>query len=237
MTTEKAFDLAIESIKIRQDLQGGEKNKAIAAIKAAQKKDIYKNWNKKEIIKVLKEFEVKNNRPPNVGDLITYGMPKALTIRSYFGVNASVFLKQLFPESAKASIKKPVRKYDLIFKSEQEWKQCFVNELKNMNHLSMINGKLYNLNRRKESPAWETIARHIGAANWSELIQKTGTARYTKKKPTARNFTIVSESPSMNQMAELLKEKQELNQDLYNILYTKTENQTTEFKNKYLNNA
>ena len=51
------------------------------------------------IIEALIKYKRRTVRAPNITNLTQTGMPKSVTIQTYFGMKASLFLKQLFPEN------------------------------------------------------------------------------------------------------------------------------------------
>ena len=51
------------------------------------------------IIEALIKYKRRTVRAPNITNLTQTGMPKSVTIQTHFGMKASLFLKQLFPEN------------------------------------------------------------------------------------------------------------------------------------------
>ena len=88
--------------------------------------------------------------------------------------------------------------------TEDDWINCFREQF-NKNIDEGISSKKYNLLRDKNTPTWETIARHCGVFGWKELMKKAQ-VQYPERIETVETLTITSiSSPSLEKYENLAK--------------------------------
>lgn len=221
LSTCQAIQIAIDSVGAREDLPPKTREEAVEILKRISSRDWYVQWDKKTIIAALEEFKRRNGKAPTVSNLTETGMPKSLTIKTHFHMNASLLLKQLFPENrdTKNDINKRMNIYG--FKNEEDWLECFRTQF-NKNIENGISSKKYDLIRDDGTPTWNTIARRCGCTTWTELMEKAGVKYMRKGSHTARSVHIRRiTSPTLERLESINKQKKKLNKELYEILSKK----------------
>ena len=218
LSTEKAIILGIESIELRTDIPPKTKEQAICLLRSLEKSDWHKSWDKESVIKALKDYKERTGRAPTVTNLKEHGMPKSVTIYSLFHISPSLLLKRLFPENINLRYVNPEIFNPFGFDSEEDWLSCFIEQF-NKNKHKGINCRQYNILRDKNTPTRETIARHCGLSSWAELMKKAGVEYPEKKRQIAQRLYVSdAKSPIVEQLKELTRERERLNNELLQIL-------------------
>ena len=214
----ESVNIAIESIRQRDDLLPSVKDAVIRTLDNISQRDYYVHWTKDSIIEALRDYKRRTGRAPTVTNLTETGMPKSLTIQTHCGMKASLFLKQLFPENRPTKQDVSMRYNPYGFETVDDWLECFA--LQFMKHIDGICAKKYNIARDEGTPTWETIARHCQCANWKELMDKAGVEYKKKVKNATQIYVSDAGSPLIDKFEKLTKERQRLNQELFEIFGT-----------------
>lgn len=220
LATTQAIQIGIESIEIRDDIPSKTKQQAIKLLQSLEQADWHKGWDEESIIQTLQDYKKRTGIAPTVTSLKEYGMPKSVTIRSYFHMSPSLFLKRLFPENQKMRHVNPCLSNPFGFKTEADWLNCFIEQF-NKHKADGMSSRKYNILRDKDTPTWDTIARHCGVPTWSSLMEKTG-VEYPKKIKTAKSIYIANTtSPTIERLEAINKQREIFNTELYDLLTAK----------------
>lgn len=220
LTTTQALQIGIESIEIRDDIPPKTKQLTIELLQSLEKADWHKGWDEESIIKALQDYKERTGIAPTVTSLKEYGMPKSVTIRSYFHMSPSLFLKRLFPENQKMRHVNPQLSNPFGFKAEADWLNCFIEQF-NKHKAEGMSSRKYNILRDQDTPTWDTIARHCGLSTWTSLMEKAG-VEYPNKTKTAQSLFIANAtSPTIERLEAINKQREIFNTELYDILTEK----------------
>lgn len=215
-TTNAAIKIAIESIQIRPDLTEKTKENAVHLLENLLNRDWYGKWDKESIVAALMAYKEEHGVAPTTTNLKEFGMPKTLTIETYFGVKASAFLKHLFPENRNDRRKKPTN--DFGFTTKEQWLSCFVEQF-DKHKGDSIDSKTYDQRRDYGTPSWSTIARYCGLSRWTDLIEMSGVKRPKKKTKNAEHIYIKdATSPLVEKLERLVQRREELNAEFFEML-------------------
>ena len=78
----ESVNIAIESIRQRDDLLPSVKDAVIRTLDNISQRDYYVHWTKDSIIEALRDYKRRTGRAPTVTNLTETGMPKSLSISS-----------------------------------------------------------------------------------------------------------------------------------------------------------
>lgn len=212
----ESVNIAIASVRQRDDLSPSVKNAVIQTLDNISQRDYYVRWTKESIIEALRDYKRRTGRAPTVTNLTETGMPKSVTIQTHCGMKASLFLKQLFPENRPTKQAVALRYNPYGFETMDDWLECFTIQF--TKHIDGMCAKKYNIVRDEGTPTWETIARHCQCANWKELMEKAG-VEYSKNKVQNVTQLYVADagSPLITKFEKLNEERRQLNQELFEI--------------------
>lgn len=214
----KAVEFAVDSVRKNKDLTATQKDETIKLLKNLSKRDYFIKWDKEKIITVLKDYKERTGLTPTVTTLSEPGMPKGITIQSFFHVKPSLFLKQLFPENRKT---RPDKMYTNVygFNCDEAWLNCFREQFKKTGCTS---AKAYNSLRDKDTPTWDTIARYLKIDGWKALMEYAG-VEYPRKKIVNVEHPIIYDgfSPIVTKLEALNLEREKLNKELLDIYNVK----------------
>ena len=217
LSIEKAIDLAMESIELRDDIPPGTKQCAISGLKSLKQRDYYKKWDKDKIISKIKEWTEENGRVPKSPNFNEFGMPHHATVRKHFGITPAALDKRLYPELT-------TTRYEPNpwgFVTNEDWICCFREQF--TKHSDKIaSERMYDGLRDKNTPCAGTILRHCNIANWNDLLKAAG-VKYQKKKKkiTASDADIKltdSYSPTLAKVEALNQERDRHLQELYEVV-------------------
>lgn len=199
VNTIKALEIAISAI---QELPESQENKeAIAKLRKIMHQDRYVHWTKELVFERLDKWKVEHNRNPTVTNLVEYDMPKPTTIQRLFDMKAGAFFSIYYPSKNKKAKK---NKYSM--KSRQEWIDDFITQF---NEIKPKSANEYNAKRNESTPVWNTIAKYLNVATWTELVKITGVDINSLRIQEAyhsRQYTVNSTSPLYDKLEQLLTE-------------------------------
>ena len=218
ISTEKAIQIGIESIRQRDDIPPKTKEQALKLLGKLEQADWYKSWTKETIIAALNDYKERTGRAPTVTNLKEHGMPKSVTIRSVFNMSPSLLLKRLFPENRTLKVVNPELSNPFGFETQDDWLNCFIEQF-NKHKKEGMSSKTYNCLRDKGTPAWDTIANHCKISGWNELMKKAK-VKYVKKPREAVHNIYISDatSPLVEKLNALNEERKRLNQEFFDFV-------------------
>lgn len=219
LSYEDAINYAIEAVKRDTILPDGRKSDTLYKLNRLMKQVPYVIWDKESIIAALKNFEKDQGRPPRVSDLKERSMPKEVTIRNIFHMEAKTLLKELFPQERKHSNTRRTSFYP--YKTEEEWLECFRTQFNKHIRGKYKSGDWYDVLKDENTPTKTTIAKFCKVAGWKELMKKAG-VQYDFKSETAKEIKIVdTTSISLEKMKELNEERSRMNSEILELLAKK----------------
>lgn len=209
ISIKEALHIAINALE--QQPQTSKNKQAIKLLSNLTSRECFVHWNKSNIISTLNKWIEKHHRIPTVRDLTETGMPKAGTIQKHFNLSASVFLKQqyghLYP-------KQEIRN-EYGFTCKDDWIECFRTQF--IKH-DRPKCKQYNLVKDKGTPNFETIVRHAGADNWTDLLAKANVS-YQKSNAEPNKVHIrTTTSELLERYEQATKRQEQLTEELINII-------------------
>ena len=207
----KILQLAVESIELREDLPEEQKTAAIRQLQAFGQKDWYHRWDKGSILQALQDYKARTGSAPTVTNLKEPGMPKSLTIKNTFHMDASAFLRKLFPELNQMRHCNPTYASPFGFQTKEDWLGCFRTQFQK-HRKQITSAKKYNIVKDEKTPTWGTICNHVGVSTWTELME-IANVHYMKRASNAKALTLISAS---SPYLEMLKEINETREELIN---------------------
>lgn len=215
ISTSKALEIAIDSIRLRNDLSEATKRSAMNKLESLDLSGYYIKWDEQSVIDALISFKDRNGRAPTTTDLAERGMPKGVTISSLFHMKPASFLRKLFPETSGGGRRK-VNKFG--FNTKEEWLRCFANQFTKHN-INCCNQ--YNEVRDDGTPAWETIAKKCSVRNWSELMSAAGVSYYNQRKTSDSLQVCSSQDRYIEEIKRLNIQHEEHLKELYQLINMK----------------
>ncbi len=222
ISNEKVLQLAIESIALRTDLPEKQKEYLILQLQKYEQRDWYHRWDKDSILKALQDYKERTGSAPTVTSLKEPGMPKSLTIKNTFHMDASAFLRRLFPELNQMRHCNPTYGSPFGYQTKEAWLGCFRSQFKK-HRAEITSAKMYNIVKDADTPTWGTICNHTGVSTWTELMELAD-VRYAKRTANTKHLTLTSaSSPFLDRFQKLSDERKALNMEFMELLQKKSQ--------------
>ena len=169
VTIKAAMDMAIRALQEKEQTE--EVTQAIHRLQQLAKRDLVAQWSRESILEALENWrKAHDGQAPTVTALAEPGMPGCSIIQKHFGMRASAFLRQQYPQ--KVTPRHRPNRYG--FTTEQDWLDCFREQFEKHCLDEGFSSKTYNVLRDKNTPLWATIAYNVGTSQWGELMKKAG---------------------------------------------------------------
>lgn len=139
------------------------------------------NWSQSAIFDSIDQWIQENKKIPTARDMAYKGLPSVSVIKRRFGLTSKEFLDNYYP------IRKPkCQSIKYGYKTKEEWQSIFKREYeKIMPHTA----KEFDRKRKKDIPAWGTIARILGVTKWRDLLKYCNLEVIKKEKNYIRKPT------------------------------------------------
>ena len=206
VTIKAAMDMAIRALQEKEQTE--EVTQAIHRLQQLAKRDLVAQWSRESILEALENWrKAHDGQAPTVTALAEPGMPGCNIIQKHFGMRASAFLRQQYPQ--KVTPRHRPNRYG--FTMEQDWLDCFREQFEKHCLDEGFSSKTYNVLRDKNTPLWATIAYNVGTSQWGELMQKAGVSYPNRQQNAdpARMHMGVAYHPLYDQLEECLKRAEE----------------------------
>ena len=200
VTIKAAMDMAIRALQEKEQTE--EVIQAIHRLQQLAKRDLVAQWSRESILEALENWrKTHDGQAPTVTALAEPGMPGCSIIQKHFGMRASAFLRQQYPQ--KVTPRHRPNRYG--FTTEQDWLDCFREQFEK----HCFSSKTYNVLRDKNTPLWATIAYNVGTSQWGELMKKAGVSYPNRQQNAdpARMHMGVAHHPLYDQLEECLNRK------------------------------
>lgn len=188
MTRTEALDLSLKLIELSDTEKKEELLEILKCIK--EEMPVYK-WTKASAVDAVCQWAAESGKLPSVSNFREKNLPSHTVIKNLFNMTAKEFLNTYFKEYEKNETKKTSIEF---FKAE------FI-------RIKPLSGKMYNLNKEKNTPAWQFFAKKANTKRWKSLLEHCGLenpANLRQKKEDKKTVFFVKRSVDAEKALKLL---------------------------------
>ena len=216
LTNAEVIRIAVESVRQRDDLPQRKKEAVVAKLEKFEDREWFQEWTKEGIIEALQDFKIRTGRAPNVSDLKNVGMPKSLTIKRNFGMDASAFLRTQFPELCHLPRCNPRYSNPYGLQTKEDWINCFKEQFEKHGD-EIDSAKKYNAVKDPDTPTWNTICAHTGLSKWKDLLILAGVTYRGCEQRQSQLHIRDATSPYLEKLERLTEERRRLNEEMIEL--------------------